>query len=81
MRAENKEKCEMKQAAETREDGVARDKGCKHESHEDWRERGSVANNLETNTLQTSDDQSEKQTAEQRDHGNRPLEKIFYPQQ
>jgi hypothetical protein len=44
------EMCGIKQAPETREDGVGeRDKECGHESHEDWREQRFVAKIVETN--------------------------------
>jgi hypothetical protein len=51
MRTENKDKCEIKQTPETREDGVGeQDEEYRHESHEDWREQRFVGNTLETNT-------------------------------
>jgi hypothetical protein len=56
---ENKDKYEIKQAPETREDGLGeRDEECRHESHENWREQRFVANNFETNASQTRDNQS-----------------------
>jgi hypothetical protein len=81
LRIVNEEKLKIKQAPETREDGIGkRDKQGRHESQEDRKEQRFVGNILETNTLQTSNNnQTENKITEHQGHGNKPLEEIIPP--
>jgi hypothetical protein len=76
----NEEKLEMKQAPETRKEGVGQcSKQCRHESQEDWKEQIFIGNALEINTLQSDDNETENQITDHQDHENTSLEEIIRP--